>query len=299
MRTRAEELARVYGFNLVDNQITLASGAVVDAAAIPYRLQAELASDGQVVLSGEVPDAASHEAIVKAAQDRFGADNVIDRLIEKAGAPTGWLEAAITGLKNLKLMNSGSLELLDQALTLSGEVASDDISGQVMQAVNADLPGGYQSAYNLVAPAASMKVEPAQTTVSEPVLTVEEKAEAMSCQDQFNRLLGQTQINFQTASDEINPDSFSLLDQLASVAEECPAARIVIEGHTDSRGRDVYNQSLSESRAVSVLDYLLAKGLPSNRLSAIGYGESQPIADNNTEEGRAINRRIEFTVKGI
>ena len=84
--------------------------------------------------------------------------------------------------------------------------------------------------------------------------------------------------------------------KLAKVAKACPTATIEISGHTDSRGSAVYNQSLSEGRASAVLDALVKLGVNRNRLRAVGYGESKPIADNNTREGLAKNRRIEFKV---
>ena len=84
---------------------------------------------------------------------------------------------------------------------------------------------------------------------------------------------------------------------MAAVAANCPEASISIEGHTDSQGPDVYNQDLSERRASAVVDYLVSQGIDATRLSAVGYGETNPIADNETREGRAINRRIEFSVQ--
>src|ERR1700744_3028707 len=77
----------------------------------------------------------------------------------------------------------------------------------------------------------------------------------------------------------------------------CPTARIEIAGHTDADGEDGFNQALSEKRAQSVMDYLVKAGLPSDRFTAGGYGSSQPIASNGTDEGKAQNRRIEFVVR--
>jgi OOP family OmpA-OmpF porin len=70
--------------------------------------------------------------------------------------------------------------------------------------------------------------------------------------------------------------------------------KVEVAGHTDSRGSDAYNMDLSLRRAQSVRDYLVTKGIPSDRLVINGYGESQPIADNTTEEGRFQNRRVEL-----
>ena len=72
-----------------------------------------------------------------------------------------------------------------------------------------------------------------------------------------------------------------------------------IEGHTDSQGPDAYNQDLSERRAQAVVDYLVGQGINAARLGAVGYGENLPIGDIDTADGRAMNRRIEFTVQGL
>ena len=70
-----------------------------------------------------------------------------------------------------------------------------------------------------------------------------------------------------------------------------------IDGHTDSQGKDEYNQTLSENRAASVKEYLVKQGVDESRLKSTGYGETKPVADNNTAAGRAKNRRTEMTVR--
>lgn len=104
-------------------------------------------------------------------------------------------------------------------------------------------------------------------------------------------------IHFEFNKWNIRPVSFPILDDVASVLEKNPQIKkIRIEGHTDWIGSDEYNMKLSLKRANSVRDYLVQKGVGAGRLIAIGYGESRPIADNNTTLGRAKNRRTEFTV---
>ena len=76
----------------------------------------------------------------------------------------------------------------------------------------------------------------------------------------------------------------------------CPTANIEIAGHTDADG-DAANQALSEQRAQAVTDYLIKAGLPAERFTPIGYGSSQPVAGNDTDEGKAQNRRIDFVVR--
>ena len=88
-----------------------------------------------------------------------------------------------------------------------------------------------------------------------------------------------------------------MLDQVAAVLNSHPDLLLVqVEGHTDSRGKAIYNILLSQARAESVAAYLESKGVASSRLQARGFGHGRPIADNSTAQGRAANRRVAFTV---
>lgn len=104
-------------------------------------------------------------------------------------------------------------------------------------------------------------------------------------------------IHFEFNKSKIRPVSYPILDDVAYLLQLNPQIRRVrVEGHTDWIGSDAYNQKLSEHRAASVRDYLIGKGIAADRMIAVGYGEARPIADNNTTQGRARNRRTEFTV---
>lgn len=106
-------------------------------------------------------------------------------------------------------------------------------------------------------------------------------------------------INFETAKAVILPESYPILDEAAKILKENPTIRVEIGGHTDSRGSASYNQKLSQERAEAVRLYLIQNhSIESNRLLAKGYGESQPVAPNDTEENMAKNRRVEFTILG-
>jgi outer membrane protein OmpA-like peptidoglycan-associated protein len=102
-------------------------------------------------------------------------------------------------------------------------------------------------------------------------------------------------INFETGKSDIKPESQPIIDQLSEMLKQNPALKISIEGHTDNVGGDITNKPLSESRAKSVMNALISKGIEVSRLKSKGWGQSKPIADNNTEEGRAKNRRVEIS----
>ncbi len=136
-------------------------------------------------------------------------------------------------------------------------------------------------------------VVPAKLLEKAPVKVV------FSCQDAFKKILSSGNINFASSKSVIKLESYKLLDSLVTVAKKCPTDAVVIGGHSDSSGSKRFNKTLSASRANAVKEYLINKGISGNRLQSIGYGESKPIADNSTDEGRAKNRRIEFNVIDI
>ncbi|MGI9389967.1 MAG: OmpA family protein [Boseongicola sp.] len=114
------------------------------------------------------------------------------------------------------------------------------------------------------------------------------------CESALRAILEDNDVNFATASTVILPQSEPLLDEIFVTLSSCPNSRFEIAGHTDSRGSDDYNLSLSQGRVDSVKAALVRRGVISNRLVGIGYGERRPIADNSTAEGQARNRRVEF-----
>lgn len=103
-------------------------------------------------------------------------------------------------------------------------------------------------------------------------------------------------ITFATDSSSIEPQFRPTLDKVADVLDRYNQTYVDVYGHTDSTGSDAYNQALSERRADAVASYLASRGVESARLEALGYGETQPVASNDTFEGRAQNRRVEIKV---
>ncbi len=97
---------------------------------------------------------------------------------------------------------------------------------------------------------------------------------------------------FDFDSAELRPESITELERVVKFMGDVPFAKAMVEGHTDSKGSDDYNQKLSDRRAKSVFDYLTSRGVDPSRLSSVGKGESAPIADNATDEGRQENRRV-------
>ncbi len=116
------------------------------------------------------------------------------------------------------------------------------------------------------------------------------------CETRFNVISTTGAIYFKTGSSELDAASDPLLNSVADIANRCPSVKVEVSGHTDSTGSTAANQTLSQARAKTVVDYLVAHGVAQSRITSTGYGGTKPVASNATEEGRAKNRRIEFRV---
>jgi OOP family OmpA-OmpF porin len=130
----------------------------------------------------------------------------------------------------------------------------------------------------------------------------EEAARAITpeaCETRLNVISKTGAIYFKTKSADLDRESEPLLESVADIANRCPSVNIEVEGHTDNVGSKSANQLLSEQRAKSVVDYLTRKGVDGARIQSAGYGDTRPVAPNDTEAGRAKNRRIEFKVKNV
>ncbi len=119
---------------------------------------------------------------------------------------------------------------------------------------------------------------------------------AEECAGRFEILSRTGAVYFRSGSDEIDIQSAPFLETVVDIANRCRSLKILIAGHTDSSGSAARNQTLSEARAAAVRDYLTSRGLAPSRLRAVGFGESQPVAPNDTDRNKARNRRIEFSV---
>jgi outer membrane protein OmpA-like peptidoglycan-associated protein len=111
-------------------------------------------------------------------------------------------------------------------------------------------------------------------------------------------IVNMSDVLFDTAKYTLKPGAREKLSKVAGILLAYPGLNIEVDGHTDNVGGDEYNQNLSEQRAGSVRDYLVAQGVATNSVTAKGFGKTQPVATNDTAEGRQINRRVELVVSG-
>ncbi|WGS21361.1 MULTISPECIES: OmpA family protein [unclassified Bradyrhizobium] len=254
--------------------------AANDIKAPPYVFQAYKDPVAlTLTLTGYVPDNTAHAALIAAAGRNFFSEKVVDNLKASLGAPSGFTAAVVPALGALSRLSTGTLVVSDREVKLSGDALYDAAAGQIRSGLGKEFPQGWQ--YK------------AEVTVKPPSAPVD----ASVCQQLFADILVKGRIRFESGKADIVPDSVGLLDRLIETAMRCPTTNIEIAGHTDSDGDEAANQALSEKRAQAVVDYLVRAGLPANRFTAVGFGSTQPVASNDTADGKAQNRRIEFVVK--
>ena len=263
--TTAED---VWGVRVVDNQITLAQ---------PYVMRI-CTDSSRVTASGNVPDSAASGNVAARIGELFHRRAADLELSAKDGAPRNFTAFVDTMLQELALLDEGCFASNDTQATLDGRVHSQVVAERIRDGLRKAEDLGYTVALNLDVP-----------TLSD---------EAAACQAEYNRRLAPGErVLFDFDSAELHEEGKQLLDEIIDIGANCPDVDVMVTGHTDSVGDREYNIELSQERADVVVDYLVGKGVDPERLTAIGYGYSQPIADNSTEEGRAQNRRIEFRVR--
>lgn len=271
----------------VPNDVKAAAGQTCDATtsiAFTGQMKTDLTwkatrdLNGMVNLEGEAPDEPSKQQLADMAQDLYAGSSVADAMKVAGASAEPWMTITRLGIGQLAKLKRGEVALQGKELAVKGAAESEDVANQVRGALRGGVPSGYS-------------VKDAIT-----VMSPDEKA-ADSCQTLMRQTTARGTINFERAKADLTPDSTATLKALADVANKCPAYKIEIAGHTDSEGTDERNQKLSDRRAKAVGDFLAHGGVDAKRMTTTGYGATRPLADNATTEGRAKNRRIEFTVK--
>jgi OOP family OmpA-OmpF porin len=246
----------------------------------PMEFTATLDSDGQAVIEGAVKDTLTREVVMRFSEAKFGYGRVEDRMWLDNGLPDGWQVRVFKLIEALALLNEGSATMTPDSLDIGGDASFENPAEELGKL----LAGAYG---------------PDEATLvisyTEPVAGQGGRGlDPRLCVSRVSKILADNSIVFAPSSAVISDPSMPTIAAIADVLTQCRDARIEIGGHTDSQGREEMNRALSQGRADAVLDALLSRNLLLGELSAKGYGESEPIADNSTEEGRAANRRIEF-----
>lgn len=241
---------------------------------------ATLSPEGLVQLRGRVPDELVRAATESYARSRFGLDHVYAAMRLDPELPEGWPMRVLTSLEALSDLDHGSVIMQPDFLELHGTTGDAEANARIARLFAGKL-----------GEAQNFKIE---VDYVEPPAPEDIGPSPEECVARVNAILDEQKITFAPGSVTVEGESLKVVNRIAEVLRECPDVRMEIAGHTDSQGREEMNLQLSQSRAEGVLSALLARRILTGNLTARGYGESQPIADNGTEEGREANRRIAF-----
>jgi len=246
----------------------------------PPNFTATRSPEGYVQLRGRLPDDRITAALSAYAQALFGRTDTYVATRTDGDLPGGWTLRVMAGLEALDRLHNGSVVVEPDIVRIRGNSGSEDTTSDLSQLM-AELLGTAEDFEIDVTYVASLDPQTGLPT-------------AEQCLERINSVLERRKITFDPGSVEINESTGEILDALAEILPDCSHVDMQIGGHTDSQGREEMNLRLSQGRADAVLNGLLARRVLISNLTAQGYGETRPIAPNDTEDGRETNRRIEF-----
>jgi OmpA-OmpF porin, OOP family len=235
------------------------------------QITAQVGGSGKVIASGVVPDESTRQVILSQLRAIYGVDRVVDQMgVGNLVAPPKWsdnLQKIITG--SLKRVSKGKLQVKGNVIEISGEVENEAIKQQVLSDISTQINPTWSVRSGLQVAAAPQ-------------------------QSALDAALANRTIEFQPANALLTPTGRQVLDDLLPILLKLQGKRFEVIGHTDADGDRNANIVLSANRANAVRQYLSGKGIPYQSILTSGAGPDRPVATNDTPEGRARNRRIEF-----
>lgn len=241
---------------------------------------ATLSPEGQVQLRGRLSDEALRSAAESFARAKFGSNAVYPATRLDPDLPSNWPTRVLAGLEALSLVHSGVIVVQPDIVDLRGRTGDPEVGAEISRLLGEKLGASE-----------NFQVNVAYEESLNPTLLLPSPEE---CAADINAVLAEKKITFAPSSANIEASAAETVDKIAEIMRDCSDVRMEIAGYTDSQGREEMNLALSQNRAQAVLSALLSRRILTSNLSAVGYGEASPIADNGTEEGREANRRIEF-----
>ncbi|WP_108860683.1 OmpA family protein [Ruegeria sp. Alg231-54] len=246
----------------------------------PPEFSATRSPEGLVQMRGRLGDETLRDMVDSYARAAFGYEHVHTATRVAPDLPADWPIRVLSGLEALSQLHNGALTVTPDEVVLNG-VSHDPKTRAYISGLLSEKLGEAQD-FSLV------------ITYQKPPEPADKLPDPDVCEERIAEVQAGSKIAFEPGSATVAAESRDTVNQIADILRECGPIRLEIQGHTDSQGREEMNQQLSQSRAQSILNELRARRVPTASFTAMGYGETQPIADNDTEIGREENRRIEF-----
>ncbi|MAB87490.1 MAG: hypothetical protein CML51_09440 [Rhodobacteraceae bacterium] len=270
------DLPEVFALNPI---LLVAPETPADDIAIP-EMVATLSPEGQVQIRGPVINPRAQRTLQTFAYAVFGSDDVYLSTKLQNNLPEGWMVRSLASLAGLSQLNSGLVTVSPNAIDITGLTGRRSTRTDIAQILIDRLGDGAEFELDV--------------TYLEELDPLARMLTGDACVAEINNLGRKNKIKFEPGSATLDANSRDTVQAIAEVFDRCLEAPIEIAGHTDSQGREEMNLNLSKGRAEAVLTALRGARVKLKSLTAEGYGETQPIGDNSTEEGREANRRIEF-----
>jgi len=249
----------------------------------PPEFVATLSPEGLVQLRGRIEGETNRDLSVSYAKSVFGSDVVTSSARLADDLPTNWMNRILSGLEALGYLSNGAVIVTPDSVSVSGDTGDKDANARIAQLLAAKLGDGQQFDIRVTY---QEKLDP---------VVIAQTPTPQECEAQIQAVLAQRKLSFEPGSATIDAAAISKLDEIADILKACgDEVKFEIQGHTDSQGREEMNLALSQQRAQAILSALRLRRVRTGNIVAKGYGESQPIADNESEEGREANRRIAF-----
>ena len=249
----------------------------------PSEFTAKLAQEtGRVELRGRVLDDMQRNVVDSFAKAEFGADKVYQATVLDPALPEGWPLRVLAGLEALGELEGGTLAVRADMVAVAGVTGDTQARARISQILSDRLGQGR-----------AFRVDVTYDKALDPIASL---PTAQECAARVDAVLKANKIVFEPASTEIDGNAAKIMGLLATALDKCTNLRMEIAGHTDNEGSEASNLSLSQARADAVLIALQGRQVDVSGFVAKGYGESAPIADNDTPEGRETNRRIAFNL---
>jgi OOP family OmpA-OmpF porin len=250
----------------------------------PAEFTATLSAEGKVELRGRLTDEMQRDAVDAFAKAKFGSADVYTATRLDPNLPEGWPTRVLAGIDALSELHNGTLTVRADTVEVGGVTGSQTAQDRITQTLSAALGQG-----------ARFRVIVSYDEELDPLAALPTPAE---CKAEIDTATARQKITFTPGSAEIASDAQSTITALADILEDCPGIALEIAGHTDAQGSEGGNLALSQARAEAVRIALEGRGVDVSGITARGYGETVPIADNETVPGREANRRIAFTLIG-
>ncbi len=246
----------------------------------PIEFVATLSPEGSVQLRGNLSSDLAVVTTESYAQARFGSGVVRMAAHATEDLPTNWSHRVLAGLDALSSLSNGAMIVTADSVKLSGNTGEQNARAALSGLLSEKLGKGEE-----------FDIDVQYLERLDPTLAIPTPEE---CVAKIVEIIGDRKITFEPSSATLDESAKDIMDEIAELLKICGDIPLEIQGHTDSQGREIMNQELSQARAESVLDALRQRRVLTSAYDATGYGEANPIADNETEEGREANRRIEF-----